>query len=267
MNQTSTFRQLHNMVTPLILPNIWDVGSARLFESIGAKALATTSAGVCWALGYSDGSSLPIEWLIELTRRISATVKIPLSIDAEDGYSSDPCTVAMNVMAIADAGATGINIEDGAGDPNLLVSKLKAIRSHTDKRKTDLFINLRTDVYLQNLVKPEKAKKEAIRRALLYKEAGADGLFIPGLADPDTIQEIAKEVDMPINIMAWPGLPSAEKLGQLGVKRISAGSAIAQGVWQFATTLAKNYLETGDSDPIYKDAMPYADLQNLFNQK
>src|ERR1700754_2310357 len=113
MNQPSAFRSLHSMETPLILPNVWDPGSARLFESIGAKALATTSAGVCWALGYPDGSRLPVEWLIELTKRIAGAVKIPLSIDAEDGYSSDPCTVAMNVMAIADAGAAGINIEDG----------------------------------------------------------------------------------------------------------------------------------------------------------
>ena len=264
MNYSSEFRKLHTGKYPLILPNIWDAGSARIFENMGAKAVATSSAGVSWAMGYADGNSMPVELMTELTKRIVRVVRIPLSVDMEEGYSTDPNIVAENVVAIARAGAVGINIEDGAGEPAMLGQKLNRIRASLEREGIDLFINVRTDVYLQNLVPAERALAETLRRAALYKEAGADGIFIPGIRVADEIRTLVNESEMPVNVMAWPGLAPAKELAILGVKRISAGSAIPQVLWQHASILAGRYLRDGDSEAIYDGAMAYPDLQELF---
>ena len=267
MSYSSVFRELHNGPGPLRLPNVWDAGSARIFEDLGAKAIATTSAGVAWALGYPDGNALPIGLLAGLTRNITRVIHIPLSVDVEEGYSEDPNTVAKNVLAIAEAGAVGINIEDGLGDPDVLVTKIKEIKEEMTKAGIDLFINARTDVYLQGLAAVEKSMDETVRRALLYKKAGADGIFIPGLTDPHVVHTIVKEVSMPVNLMAWPGLLPAAELGKIGVKRLSAGSGISQVLWQHAAQLAGDFLATGDSTPMSEGFMPYAKLQTLFAEK
>jgi 2-methylisocitrate lyase-like PEP mutase family enzyme len=142
MTSTNTFRALHHGNELLLLPNAWDPGSARLIESLGAKAIATTSAGLAWSRGYPDGDALPIEQLIKTVRDISRVIRVPLSIDVEGGYSDDPAVVARLVSGIIEAGAVGINIEDGAGSPDVLCAKIETARRSAARAGVDLFINV-----------------------------------------------------------------------------------------------------------------------------
>lgn len=263
-----TFRNLHSNTTPLRLPNAWDAGSAALFESLGAAAIATTSAGVAWVLGYPDGRQLPIDEAVAAAARMVRVVKkVPLSIDVENGYSDDPKTVAHNVMRLVELGISGINIEDGPDKPALLGSKIEAIRNAVSKEGADLFVNARCDVFLANLVKKEHLVEESISRGNLYAQAGADGLFLPGIRQADHIEAVVAGVTLPLNAMAWPDLPDAAALGKLGVRRLSAGSGISQALWARAETLAKDFLKTGRSSPLGESSMPYGQLQGLFPEE
>jgi len=259
----TNFRKLHDSEKLLILPNAWDVGSALLFEKLGASAIATTSAGVAWTLGYSDGDKLDPKKLAELAAAIVRSIAIPLSVDVEGGYSLDAIRAVENIKPILDAGVAGINIEDGANSFDLLLAKVAKIRSAAEALGTDVFINVRTDVYLQSLVPAEEQIKETIRRGKAAKEAGADGFFIPSLANEEAIKAIVEGIDLPINLMAWPDLPDATELNKLGVKRLSAGSAISQIVWKNATDIATDFLNTGNSGPLMKDNLDYSFMQSL----
>src|ERR1041385_6336361 len=225
-NLAQTFHSLHKEKDILVLPNAWDAGSAKVIEDAGAKAIATSSAGVAWALGYPDGDVMPPRMLGELTARITDVIRIPLSVDFEGGYTKNPAKVAENLKPIIDAGAVGINIEDGEGSPKLLVKKIEKARKAAESAGVNLFINARTDVYLAEIGSPESRVGETIKRAALYRDAGADGVFVPGLSDPSAIRAIVAEVKMPVNVMAYPGLPLAKELQKLGVKRLSSGTAI-----------------------------------------
>ncbi len=259
-----TFQDLHSSSSLLVLPNAWDAGSARLFENTGAKAIATTSAGVAWALGYLDGNVLPVEKLVAVVASITNAIEVPLSVDIEAGYTDEPKKIADKLKPIIEAGAVGINIEDGEGSPDLLVRKIEQARKTADSAGVKLFINARTDVYLNGLGTPESQKDETISRAALYRAAGADGIFVPGLCESAAIKAIASEVKMPLNVMAWPDLASATELSKLGVRRLSSGAAIAQVLWNHAEELAKSFLKTGDSGIFLKNAMGYSKLQSLF---
>src|SRR6266481_5231029 len=219
-NLAETFHGLHRQKDILILPNAWDAGSAKVIEDAGAKAIATSSAGVAWALGYPDGDALPPKKLADLTARITNVIRIPLSVDFEGGYTKKPAKVAENLKPIIDAGAVGINIEDGEGTPELLAKKIENARKAAEKAGVNLFINARTDVYLAEIGSPESRTRETIDRAARYRDAGADGIFIPGLSEPSAIRAIVSEVEMPVNLMAYPGLPAAKELRKLGVQRL-----------------------------------------------
>ncbi|MEO6825281.1 MAG: isocitrate lyase/phosphoenolpyruvate mutase family protein [Nitrosospira sp.] len=171
-NAVTIFRQLHVNTTPLRLPNAWDAGSARLFENLGAMAIATTSAGMAWALGYRDGRQLVIDEVVAAAARMTRVLTIPLSFDIENGYSDNPKTVADNVMRLVDLGIAGINIEDGSDTATLLTSKIEAIRDAVAKANTDLFVNARSDVFLANLAEEGKRVEESIARGRLYAAAG-----------------------------------------------------------------------------------------------
>lgn len=266
-NAVSTFRQLHVNTTPLRLPNAWDAGSARLFESAGATAIATTSAGVAWALGYQDGRVLPVDEVVGAASRMARVLEVPLSFDIENGYSDDPKVVADTVARLIDIGVAGINIEDGPDTPSLLASKIDAIRTSASKAGADIFINARCDVFLARLVEDSLLIEESITRGKLYASAGADGLFLPGLVTANDITEVVKSISLPLNVMAWPGLSEAAELGKLGVRRLSAGSGISQALWGKAEVLAKEFLHSGRSETVFEGAMPYPQLQALFTGK
>ena len=264
MSAAIEFRQLHHGSTLLRLPNAWDAGSARLVEAQGASAVATTSAGFAWALGYPDGRLLPVDEVVAAVKRIVRVLSVPLSVDVENGYSDDPATVANVVMQLVDIGVAGINIEDGPDAPSLLASKIEAIRNAVSKAGADIFINARSDVFLANLVDKPKQAGESIARGDLYASAGADGLFLPALKDSSDIEAIVKAVPLPLNVMAIASLPDAAALEQLGVRRLSAGSGISQVVMGRAKGLAKDFLLSGQSETLYDGALPYSEMQSLF---
>jgi 2-methylisocitrate lyase-like PEP mutase family enzyme len=265
-NLAETFHSLHKQNDILILPNAWDASSAKVIEDAGAKAIATSSAGVAWALGYADGDVLPPRMLAELTARITDVIRIPLSVDFEGGYTKNPAEIAENLKPIINAGAVGINIEDGEGTLELLAQKIEKARKAAESAGVNVFINARTDVYLAEIGSPESRAKETIDRAARYREAGADGIFVPGLSDPSAIKAIVSEVKMPVNVMAYPGLPPAKELKKLGVQRLSSGTGIPQMIWSRVAELAKGFLSTGDSKPLFNNSMAYGKLQKLFTR-
>lgn len=261
----STFRDLHAPGSLLILPNAWDAGSARLIEDCGAAAIATTSSGVAWARGYPDGNALPPRVLAAAVAEIARVIRVPLSADVEAGYSDDPRAVAETVTAVMNAGAVGINLEDGAGTPDLLCAKIEAVKAAAARAGVDLFVNARTDVFLKRLVPPERAVGETIERAMRYRAAGCDGIFVPALADPAGIRAVVAGVaPLPLNVMAYPGLPAAPGLRELGVRRLSAGAAVASAALGRARSRARAFLADGVSEALFDESVEYGPTNALF---
>jgi 2-methylisocitrate lyase-like PEP mutase family enzyme len=253
----AAFRALHDDF--LILPNCWDAGTARLIAGLGARAIATSSAAVAWSHGYPDGDLLPRALVLATTRAIARVVDVPLSVDCEGGYSDDPSAVADLVAAVVDAGAVGINLEDGVAPPERLAAKIARIRE-----RVDVFVNARTDVYLRALVPPAERVRETLARAARYRDAGADGLFVPGVVDPAEIRAIADGAGLPLNVLTRAGLPAGDELRALGVRRLSAGSGLAQWQWGHLTALARQFLADGRSEPLSDGATPWAEINPRF---
>jgi len=264
-DRARAFHALHHGGRILVLPNAWDAASARIFELAGAPAVATTSSGLAASLGYPDGERIPCELVLGAVRRITATVAIPLSVDFERGYAESPAQVAANVQAVIDAGAVGINLEDGSSPPDLLCAKIAAARESAGRAGVELFINARTDVYLRDLAVDGDAVAEVGRRAGRYRAAGCDGLFVPGLSDGSEIEAIAAAIrPLPLNVMLVPGLPSNERLHRLGVRRLSAGSAIAQAALARVGRLADDLL-AGRAEELFADSADYGEINRLFD--
>ena len=256
---SDTFLRLHQTGL-LILPNVWDAGSARLVESLGAPALATTSAGVAWVRGYRDGDHLPVAAVLETVEEIARVVSAPVSTDLEGGYSDDPARVAALAKQVRDAGASGVNLEDGAGSAERLADKISAVKAAAP----ELFVNARTDVWLRGVGEPEGRVEEALRRAALYHAAGADGLFCPYLAQPQEISRVVADCGLPLNLMAKPDTPSVAELRRLGVRRLSAGSAISEAVLGLVRRLATGFLNDGRIEPMTDGALAYGEANALF---
>lgn len=247
----------------LILPNAWDGGSAALVASLGAKAVATTSAGVAWALGWPDGDALPVERVVQAARDVVRGADgLPVSIDMEGGYSDDPVAVAGLAARLVEAGVQGINIEDGGGAPERLAAKIAAIKATVGGA---LFVNARCDVWLRG-VAPDAPVAEAARRGAIYEAAGAEGFFAPGLTDVADIAAMVAATPLPLNLLAWPGLADAATLKGLGVRRLSAGSGVCGAVWGRAAALTKGFLADGRSAPLMEGAMGWGEVNGLMPQ-
>ncbi|MFI6323620.1 isocitrate lyase/phosphoenolpyruvate mutase family protein [Nonomuraea sp. NPDC050556] len=250
---TLNFADLHRKGDPLLLPNAWDVGSAVAIASAGAKAIATTSAGVAWSLGVPDGADLGVDRAAAVIERIVRAVEVPVSADIEAGYGSLEATVA----AVVQAGAAGVNIEDRVAgvmlDPAEQAERLAAARAAGGS----VWINARTDVYLGGSADLDEVK----RRAEAYAAAGADSLFVPGLIDLEAIAELTSG-PLPIAVMAWAGAPSVAEFTAAGVVRISLGSAIAQAAYAVAARATTELLEKGVYD-VTGDGLPYDKLNTL----
>ena len=259
------FRRLHGPGQLLVLPNAWDAGSARLIEACGASAIATTSAGLAWARGYPDGDTLPPPILAATVREIVRVLAVPLTVDIEGGYSADPRAVGEVVAAVVAAGAVGINVEDGSAPPELLCAKIAESKRAAARAGVDLFVNARTDVFLKGLVPPERAVTETIERACRYRAAGCDGVFVPGLRDAQAIREVAGAIELPLNVMVLPKLPLVPALRQLGVRRVSAGSAIAQAAYGIVRGAATQLLTEGRYDAMFETSVGYAELNALLS--
>jgi 2-methylisocitrate lyase-like PEP mutase family enzyme len=256
------FLALHQSSALLLLPNAWDAASAKLFESTGAKAIATSSAAVAWSLGYADGGQLPTTELIGAVKRIVRVLSVPLTVDIENGYSDDPKDVAALARALVDAGAAGINIEDGAQPSTLLAEKIHNIRNALTT--ASLFINARTDVYLKALAPVGQAVAITIERLDLYREAGADGAFVPGLSSLDDVHAISAAIALPLNVMLVPNLPDATQLHAAGVKRITAGPAPFVTAYGDALD-AVSAFRSGDFSLFGKSRLDFRALNAMFS--
>src|SRR5512139_167738 len=249
-----------------ILPNAWDAGSARLIELAGAKAIATSSAAVAWAHGYPDGEAIPSETLLATLRAIARVVSIPVSADIEAGYASDAAAAGAFATRIVDAGAVGVNVEDGTGAPELLAAKIERIKEAGAKAGVALWVNARVDVYLRRLKEGEAAYEETIIRGCRYREAGADSIFVPAVAEEALLARLVRDVVLPLNVLAWPGVPPADRLRELGVRRLSAGAGIARFVLNNVQAMAKAFLADGRSDAFTGGALNSADINQLMRR-
>lgn len=225
------FTALHIAGNPLVLFNIWDVGSARAVEAAGARAIATASHAVAEAQGFADGEKLPLSDAIANLRRIVAATDLPVTIDLESGYGRTPDAVAAAVFAAIEAGAVGFNLEDqiiggeGLYPVDEQSDRVAAARGAAERAGVPAYINARTDLFLKG--GPDAGREglldEALARGRAYKEAGASGLFVPGLADEGLIARLCRESALPVNIFMRAGGLDSKRLAALGVARLSYG--------------------------------------------
>ncbi|HHR5880943.1 TPA: isocitrate lyase/PEP mutase family protein [Providencia alcalifaciens] len=225
------FIELHNQNKPLLIANVWDAGSAIAAQQAGYQALGTSSAAIAATLGYEDGESISFDELFYIVSRIKSVSNLPLSVDVEAGFGDTSEEIAINLKRLIQLGVVGINLEDSRvingvrqlGDATIFSEALKEIRAALILEDSPLFLNIRTDTYLLN---HEQSLEETLFRGRLYKAAGADGLFVPCLTLENDIEIISKSISLPLNVMCMPNLPKFERLGILGVKRISMGNFI-----------------------------------------
>ena len=225
-----TFRALHRGTEPLVLFNVWDVASG-VAVAKHYPAIATSSWAVAAAQGFADREHFPFEEVLRYVGRLTAAVPLPVTVDLENGYGEAPEAAAKSVTAVIEAGAIGINLEDGQGqvtrsmaEPARQAAKIKAVRAAAEAAGIKLFINARTDVFLQKPASLAAGLAEAERRGKVYAEAGADSLFVPGLADLGGIADMVKRTTLPLNIMATNQVPEIPDLAKAGVKRVSLGA-------------------------------------------
>jgi 2-methylisocitrate lyase-like PEP mutase family enzyme len=220
------FAALHVPGDPVVLYNIWDVGSALAVVKAGAKALATGSHPVADAMGFSDGHGVPLDLALANAKRIAEAVELPLTVDFEGGYSTNSDEGAGNVARLAETGAVGCNFEDqviggeGVHPLDLQVRRIAAIRSAVGDR---FFINARTDLFLKTQTFDDALVDQVIERGKAFADAGASGFFVPRLANPAQIERVVREVPLPLNVIAFPGAPPKSEWAAAGVARISHG--------------------------------------------
>jgi 2-methylisocitrate lyase-like PEP mutase family enzyme len=264
------FRNMHRGPALLLLPNAWDAISARIFAAAGFPAVATTSGGVSWALGYADGEAAPWPEVVAATARIARVVSIPVTADIEAGFGDSPQAVGKSVAEIIQAGAVGVNLEDGTprgATPIRTIAdaaqRIAAAREAARSAAVPIVINARTDLYLRNIGDPATRCDEAVERGKAYLAAGADCFYPIGLRDTATIARLAKALAAPININVRAGSPSVAELEALGVARASTASAIALMAASTTRQAAEEIKASGRFDAL-NPAMTQADAQHLF---
>ncbi|MBU1375867.1 MAG: isocitrate lyase/phosphoenolpyruvate mutase family protein [Alphaproteobacteria bacterium] len=259
------FHKLHQGPQVLILPNAWDAASAAVMADTGAKAVATSSAAVAWAYGYADGDILPIDLVVAtIAAAAKAAGDTPVTADIEGGFTDDLDALSHNIARVIEAGAVGINIEDGGRDPALHARKVAAVRAQAEKQGVRLFINARTDVYLRSLAEGEAAYDETVRRAALYAEAGADGIFVPGPADAELIGRLAAAIARPLNVMGRDGVPNAPELAALGARRLSSAIHPFRVAYAAMGRAVEAYLRDGDPGALARAGDGAPNLQQRF---
>jgi 2-methylisocitrate lyase-like PEP mutase family enzyme len=261
---------LHHAAEPLVLVNAWDVASAKIIESLGFPAVATSSAGIANAMGYPDGEAIPPALMIECVARIAAAVSVPVTADLEAGYGATVENAEETARQAIASGSVGLNLEDGteneAGplvDAALHAERIRAVRRVADAAGVPLVINGRTDAFLHGQEMSRRRRmEEALSRAAQYRAAGADCIFVPGGLDRDEIAELVRGIDGPINILANERTPPLAELKALGVKRVSLGSApmaFAMGAFR---TAALEVRDLGTFDFAAR-RIPYGELNDL----
>ncbi|MFJ4191332.1 isocitrate lyase/phosphoenolpyruvate mutase family protein [Kitasatospora sp. NPDC089509] len=256
-------KELHRPGAPLVLANVWDAAGARLVAGAGARAVATASASVSWSLGSRDGGGADREQVLARTAEVVRAVDLPVTADLESGYADTPAGVGETVTALLATGAVGVNLEDAAYTPEQAAERIAAARAAADAAGVPLFVNGRTDVFLRGLGEPEGRLDEAVRRLRAYVEAGADGVFVPGVADPETIAALVEAVPAPLNVLAGPGAPTVAELAALGVARISLGPGLAEVAYAAVRRAAEEVYASGTYTSL-DGGLTYPELNGLF---
>ena len=268
------FLELHRGPKILVLPNAWDVASARVFEDAGFPAIGTTSAGVAFSLGYPDGQKIPRAEMLAAVRRIADAVDVPVTADLEAGFGSTPEEVAETARELIAAGAVGMNLEDGVeGKPELLADMnrqkeiILAVLGVAASARVPLVLNARTDIFLYGIGPAETRLARAMDRLNAYRAGGAQSLFAPGVKDKETILQLTRGVTGPLNILATAGTPPVADLHQLGVARVSVGSGPMRGALGFLGRMARQLRDEGLFTLMTDGALPYADANQLVQSK
>lgn len=271
ISKANRLRALHRGPKVLVLPNVWDVAGARVLEESGVDAIATSSAGIGFALGYPDGEKISRPEMFATVARIASKVDLPVSADAEAGYGDRPEDAALTARAVIDAGAVGLNLEDGADDPehpladlSLQLEKIAAVREISRAMSVPLVLNARTDVYLLQVGEPEGRYDETVRRLAAYRDAGADCLFAPAIRDLELISRLVLDLHHPVNILAGPGSPSIAELQKAGVARVSLGSSPMRATLGLLRRIAQELVTTGTYSAL-EDAPAHTDVNKLLS--
>jgi 2-methylisocitrate lyase-like PEP mutase family enzyme len=272
--RAEAFRHMHDRNRILVLPNAWDAMSARIFEAAGFKAIATTSAGVSYSIGYPDGELVPRDEMIAAIARIARCVDVPVTADMESGFARDPNDIAETVKLVIEAGAVGINLEDtvhGASrtlyEIPAAIERIRSARAAADAVGVPLVINARTDVYLLGVGEKSERFDHAVSRLNAYSEAGADCLYAMGYFDAETIGRLVKAVDRPLNVMGLPGTPPVAELERLGVARVSTASGPARVAITATRKAALELLRGGRFEVFGGDTMSHQEANSLMDKR
>lgn len=273
LSAVARFQTLHKSGC-FVLPNPWDVGTAVYLHHLGFEALATTSAGVAFARGMPDATpALPLEEMLTHIREVAAATPLPVNADFQSGYADEPEGVAANVTLCIATGVAGLSIEDNTGDPasplyetNLAVERIRAARHAIDASGIPVVLTGRCEAWLVGQPDPLRV---ALDRLVAYAEAGADCLYAPGVREPDEIDAIVKAVSpKPVNVLMHgpSAILSVSRLADLGVRRVSVGSALARVAWGAFIRSARSITATGTFDS-FADAVPFAEINDVFSQR
>ena len=271
--KAESFLKLHLDTTPFVLANAWDVASARIFELAGFKAIGTTSAGIAATLGFPDGQRISVHDSAEVVRRLVRRINLPVSADLEAGYAASIEGVVESARIMLDAGAVGINIEDGTGNPRdplldkvFQAEKISAIREMATKENIHLVINARTDTFLTSTPGDTSRFPRTVERARAYREAGADCIFVPDFEDLDreTMKRLVKEIDAPINVIAGSKTPPLRELEEIGIARVSLGPRHMRATFSLLRKIATEIMEKGTFTNMTADAFSYSDVKRMF---
>ncbi|AYD48892.1 isocitrate lyase/PEP mutase family protein [Arachidicoccus soli] len=247
MNNYEKFSWLHRQEKPLILANAWNARSAQVMEKAGYDAVATSSGAISDSLGYADGEKMPFSELLYIIQRMSSCISIPLSVDLERGYTNDLDQLNEHIQKLIDVGVVGINLEDAQGE-ELYLKKLSSIKNYLAKTNQKLFINARTDVFLQ---KQDAPLETTLRRAELYKTEGADGIFVTGVRELSLVKKIASSLLLPLNVVGVPELVSIQSLAECGVKRISMAAFLYRATYNKLDKIAKDIRNEESFKPLF----------------
>lgn len=273
MNQTQRglrLRQLHEADSIFLMPNAWDAGSALMLASLGFPAIATTSAGVCFSLGFPDQeAAVSRETMLDRVGTIADAIQLPVSADLQSGYGVTPEEVGSTITSAVLAGVVGANIEDYSGNPakplfaiEQATARIRTARSAADSSGIPFVLTARTDAYLTDARKPFA---EAVERCNAYREAGADCLFVPGASDPQSIEALVREINGPVTVvMGLSGSAlTVQQLGSLGVRRVTIGGSLARATFDLIRNAAAEMAELG-TFTYATQQIPHSELSQFF---
>ena len=270
------FRAMHQEGSILVLPNVWDVASAKIYQNEGFKAIATTSAGISASLGYPDGQRMSLQDNLSVVQRIARNTPLPVSADIEAGYGQSTEDVVHAAKAAIRAGAVGINLEDSTGnseDPLFeiptMVSRIAGIRTMARQIGIRLFINLRTDVILLAQEINDHKMAQTFERAHAYQQAGADGIFVPDFDNltKDRITQLVENIDLPLNLIAGRGKPSLQEFEALGVSRVTFGPKAMRATFSLVKAMAQELKDCGTYQLMNEYAINYSEVNSWFKPK